>query len=173
MLGLGASDLALISSNRAELASNALIHRVKAVSLFNQAMKTPSKDNFEADARFATLMVLTFQSSCMPDGFYDFLTMLRGCVLHGGEVIKNESCFITFWQMNHLNTMVERFTEAQVQSLDHGPLDEATESLAQLKPYCQPGVEERYHQILCELVEHAYTSPKDCKYTPKQSKLLS
>jgi hypothetical protein len=162
MLGLGASDLALKSSNPLDFNSSALVHRVQAVRLLNQAVAAPPKDRYEADARFATLMVLTFQTACMPEAWTDFFTMLRGCVLHGEQVDENGSCFISFMQSNHFATMEERFNEAQLEVMDPQSLDHATASLAALKPHCKPGIEQEYQELLSELIKEAYVSAKSC-----------
>jgi hypothetical protein len=112
MLGLAASDLALTSSNPLDFNSSALAHRVQAVRLLNRAVSTPLKDRYEADARFATLMVLTFQSACMPAALTDFLTMRRSCVVHGFQVDEMESYFVSFMRDNHSATMDVRLDTA-------------------------------------------------------------
>jgi hypothetical protein len=162
MLALGASRLAMdASSTPAQIETSGLAHRVKAVQSLSAALKTDPKNKQEADARFATLMVLTFQSSCMPEGFMDFLTMLRGCVLSGYTIPDDKaSCFASFLQKNHLETMEDKFDEQQLKDLKTESLDAATASLKALEPYCRTGVEASYHGVLAALISAAYVSPK-------------
>ncbi|KAK7216049.1 hypothetical protein V2G26_004052 [Clonostachys chloroleuca] len=79
MLGLAASHLCL--SGRGDHEAEALEHRVKSIKLLNQALCKPPTSKTESDARFSTLMVLTFQSSYMPDGMLEIFHMIRGCMI--------------------------------------------------------------------------------------------
>jgi len=157
MLGLGASDLGLRCKESSELNSTAISHRIQAVRLLNQAFLAPPKDGHELDARFATLLILTFQSACMSEGLTDFLTMLRGCILQRALEDAPNSCF-AYLMPNHSLVMEQRISEAQLESLDIEYLDEAMMSLAALKPYCKPGVEQQFHELLCQVIQHAYIS---------------
>ncbi|KAF5682492.1 hypothetical protein FCIRC_4926 [Fusarium circinatum] len=79
MLALGASHLGLC--NGTDFSSDAISHRIKAIKSLNSALSTPCQTKEEGDARYATLMTLTWQSSYMPDGMQEFLSMLRGCTI--------------------------------------------------------------------------------------------
>jgi len=160
MLVLGASHLSISSETSSnELRSQALIHKVEAVKGLNAALSTPPKDRFEADARFAALMVLTFQSSCMGDGLIDFLTMLRGSVL-GSAALSEDSYFRSLMENRHMETMQERLSHVQLEDIDTAYLDEVNVSLTNIEPLLQHDVEKRYHSLLLELVNNAFTSPK-------------
>lgn len=163
MLALGASHLSITTD--ADLNSQALAHRVEAVNLLNKALARPAISKDEADARFAAFMILTFQSSCMADGIFDFLTMLRGCMFHGKYVRLTKSAFSAFvGESSHLSKMEERFTDAQLETLDTKTLGEAVASLTALLPLCETEVELRYHTLLTNIVTYAYTSPKAGRY---------
>jgi hypothetical protein len=156
MLGLGASHLGLIGP--LDLQSEALSHRVEAIKSLNQALSVPSRSKAEADARFATFMVLTFQSTCMPDGLIDFLTMLRGCNLSGD--LGEDSKFSCFLQERHIETMNSLISDTEDLTLDTKSFEDATASLALIRPLCGTDVEREYHQLLTDIVEHSYHSPK-------------
>ncbi|KAF5694498.1 hypothetical protein FDENT_1110 [Fusarium denticulatum] len=79
MLALGASHLGLCNGN--DYNSGAISHRIKAIKSLNSALSTPCQTKEEGDARYATLMALTWQSSYMADGMQEFLSMLRGCTI--------------------------------------------------------------------------------------------
>ncbi|KAF5983661.1 hypothetical protein FBULB1_3692 [Fusarium bulbicola] len=65
--------------NGTDFNSDAILHRIKAIKSLNSALSTSCQSKEEGDARYATLMTLTWQSSYMPDGMQEFLSMLRGC----------------------------------------------------------------------------------------------
>jgi hypothetical protein len=158
MLALGATHLSITTPDN--LNSQALTHRVEAVKLLNKALCRPAVTKEEADARFATFMILTFQSSCMADGVVDFLTMLRGCILQGDVVSVERSAFACFLKNRHLETMEARFSDARLEALDTKTLGEAVGSIVALEELCQTDQEKLWHKLLTELVANAYTSPK-------------
>jgi len=158
MLALGASHLTMSSSSLSELESRALSHRVVAIKSLNKALSRPATSKEEADARFATFMNLTFQSTCMKDGLADFLTMLRGCMLQGD--LSGESAFACFREENHLETMNDKFSEATFVEIAKDDLDGGSASLAALESMCQTDVERRYHRLLTDLIANAHTSPR-------------
>ncbi|TID17465.1 hypothetical protein E6O75_ATG08211 [Venturia nashicola] len=159
MLALGASHLSITTET--DLNSQALAHRVEAVNLLNKALARPAITKEEADARFAAFMILTFQSSCMADGIFDFLTMFRGCMFQGKHIRVPESAFAAFLgEHNQTSKMNERFTDAQLENLDTKTLGEAVASLAAILPLCKTDVELHYHKLLTNIVNFAYTSPK-------------
>ncbi|RDI89915.1 hypothetical protein Vi05172_g159 [Venturia inaequalis] len=159
MLALGASHLTVTTDT--ELNSQALAHRVEAVTSLNKVLARPAITKEEADARFAAFMILTFQSTCMVDGMFDYLTMLRGCMFQGKYLGMSQSEFSVFvGDYSGISSMPERFTDAQLESLDVKTLDEAVASLAALLPLCETELELHYHKLLTNIVTFAYTSPK-------------
>jgi Fungal specific transcription factor domain len=157
ILALGASHLNVITPS-ASLEAKALAHKVDAVRLLNRALSTPATTPADADARFAAVMVLTYQSSCMLDGLDDFMTMLRGCVLAGN--LGNESIFRTFFAHDYINTIKEEQDDAYQRSMIMC-LDDAISSLAALQPLCRPGIECLYNALLVRLFQKAYVSQRD------------
>jgi hypothetical protein len=77
MLGLGASHLSLVLPTGYSEA--ALKHRIIALEGFKEFISSAHLSAANADAAFATALVLTFQATQMRDGVNDFLTMVRGC----------------------------------------------------------------------------------------------
>jgi hypothetical protein len=161
MLALGASHLNLIIDG--DMESQALTHRIDAMKLLNKALSRPALSKEEADARFATFMVLTFQSTCIPEGFTDFLTMLRGCVLNGQ--LDEHSYFKTFTQGRHVDTMNEIMSDSELATIDTKTLGEAVSSLAKIEPLCKTQTEKKYHSILTDVAVKGYTSPQSCQLT--------
>lgn len=94
MLGLAASHLSLLSGNDSSIPDDApylitrtcsssqaagLTHRIKSISLLNASLSIPCSSPAEGDARFASILILAFQASCLPDGMTEFLSMIRLC----------------------------------------------------------------------------------------------
>jgi hypothetical protein len=161
ILALGASHLTITTNSPAEMETRALTHRIQAVSLLNKALSHPARTKAEADARFATFMNLTFQSTCMKEGLIDFLTMLRGCILQNdisdfGEV----SAFASSFRNKHMETMETHFDSSNQQDMDFDEVDGGVQSLSALRPLLQTDLETQYHGHLTELVLNAYTSPR-------------
>jgi hypothetical protein len=91
MLGLGASHLTIHACG--DYSSHALTHRVQAIKSLNSVLSRPNLSQEDGDAAFATIMSLTFQSSYMPEGMFDFVSMVRGCQCSNSlpEFCKNSS----------------------------------------------------------------------------------
>ena len=155
MLAHGASHLDLTTTS--ELRSEGLNHRIDAMSLLNKALARPAVSKEEYDARFATFMILTFQSTCLEDGFTDFLTMLRGCVLNGNFL--EGSYFEPMSVHGHLETMDEKFRDTSLSTLDARTLSDALASLARLEELCQTETEKLYLSILMDVAYQGYKSP--------------
>lgn len=155
MLAHGASHLDLTTTD--ELHSEGLNHRIDAMALLNKALARPATSKEEYDARFATFMILTFQSTCLEDGFTDFLTMLRGCVLNGNFL--EGSYFAPMSVHGHLERMDDKIKDATLSTLDARTLSDALQSLAQLEELCQTKTERMYHGILMDVAYQGYKSP--------------
>jgi hypothetical protein len=145
MLGLAASHLNLYTADSAE---HALAHRVKAIQLLNESLNNPCTSTAEGDARFGTIMALTFQSSCMPEGMNEFLSMVRGChvVAATGTLHYDQSLFREFTSEGYMQS-VKRLVG------DHGVALEPDQealfgeflvSLRRLAPLCTSQLEAEF-----------------------------
>ncbi|KAH6892452.1 hypothetical protein B0T10DRAFT_401320 [Thelonectria olida] len=158
MLGLSASHLSLGSS--ADYKPQALSHRVLAIEGLNKALNQPASSKAEADALYATVMALAFQSSYMVDGMLEFISMIRGCVVVSGMSMQRfaESLFGKFSSETHAEN---------VQALNHGYIaptnyanffDAALASVKALQPLCRSTLELTYIAIIGSVVEAAKSS---------------
>lgn len=77
MIALGASHLGTCGEDK--FVKEGLKHRFKAIKSLNGywAQRCPVKS--DADAIFATMLILAFQSGYIVDGMTDHLAMTRGC----------------------------------------------------------------------------------------------
>jgi hypothetical protein len=165
MLGLGASHLASTDSDPGDMNFRALNHQMKALNQLRPILNTPAKNHQEADARFATFMVLIFQSAYMTDGLVDFFTMLRGCVIQGGQVNPDTSNFVQFLNQNHMSTVDNRVEWMEFQPVDTEELERFAVSVTALKPYCSEGIELEYQGTLFRSAKAASASHRDGKGT--------
>ncbi|KAK4190987.1 hypothetical protein QBC35DRAFT_488738 [Podospora australis] len=145
MLGLAASNLALYGGN---YGSQALAHRVKAIQLLSQELTKPCTSTAEGDARYGTTMALAFQSSCMPEGMTEFLSMTRGChiVANSSMLVFEDSLFGGF--------NAEGYPDSIRRLIGTGPLilapeqeaflDEFLISLRALGPLCKSPLEVQF-----------------------------
>lgn len=91
MLALGASHLGRIAPVVvAEYNTKAIVHRGHAMAGLSRALAKPERSNGESDAMVATCYALTFQSTYMSDGLFDFITMVRGCALVTGKILEEK-----------------------------------------------------------------------------------
>ncbi|KAF5008951.1 hypothetical protein FDECE_4814 [Fusarium decemcellulare] len=159
MLGLAASHLSM--SNITDYSSDALSHRVRAIKLLNTALSKPCSSKAEADARFATIMALTFQSSYMPEGMVEFLVMLRGCTVVSDSALLclEESVFAGFSADTHnervLSLNPDDVVDVQYVELLRGGLD----SIVGMRPICQSILQVRYLILLERILKLGQGSP--------------
>ncbi|KAL2204330.1 hypothetical protein CC79DRAFT_1372337 [Sarocladium strictum] len=141
VLALGASHLGLC--NGTDYRSDALSHRVSAITSLNTALSTPCQTKEEGDARYATLMALTFQSSYMDDGMSEFLAMLRGCsvVANSSFFRFEDSAFRMFSTEGHVQCVHDINGGFDTGLADQGAIDAGLASLRDIAPLSQSVLE--------------------------------
>jgi hypothetical protein len=167
MLGLAASHLDLYGGN---CAAQALAHRVKAIQSLNQALSRPCSSAAEGDARFAAMITLTFQASCMPEGMTEFLSMARGIhVIANTATITHEgSLFYAFAQEGYPHS-VRRLIGTPPVRLDaywESLIDDFSQSLRALAPLCTSSLEVKFLAAIERIVKIAKTSPAEGPFSP-------
>jgi hypothetical protein len=87
MLGLAASDLAILHPTESlALSTTALHHRVTAIKSLNAALALGVRDMEQSNAMLATCFTLVFQSALLSDGFPEFMSFIRGCMVVGYQM---------------------------------------------------------------------------------------
>ncbi|KAK0708184.1 hypothetical protein B0H67DRAFT_603219 [Lasiosphaeris hirsuta] len=178
MLGLGASHLNLYSG---DCSSQALEHRVKAIQSLNQALSKPCSSRAEGDARFAAIMALTFQSSCMPEGMNEFLTMVRGChVIAGtGMLSFEDSLFRSFTQQGYTDSLRRQYAmgshDFTLEPETEIRFDEFVVSLRALAPLCSSPLELKFLAVTERSAKMAKTFPLEAfaEFTTQYSMVRS
>lgn len=161
MLGLAASHLSL--GTNADYTSQALTHRVYAIGSLNQALNTPCATKAEGDARFATMMALTFQSSYMPEGMQEFLSMIRGCIVVSDTAMPyfTESVFHTFSPERHEQSVHELNQEPSHHGQNADIFKDALISSRAFGPLCRSVLEVRYLGIIERILKATQRSDVD------------
>lgn len=141
MLGVGASHLGLC--NGTDYNSDAISHRVKAIKSLNSALSAPCQTKEEGDARYATLMALTWQSSYMADGMQEFLSMLRGCtIVFKSSIFQFEdSAFRMFSTEGHVQRVNDLNNGFDKGLSDYEAIDAGIASIKAIAPLCQSTLE--------------------------------
>ncbi|KAF2004810.1 hypothetical protein P154DRAFT_19288 [Amniculicola lignicola CBS 123094] len=165
ILALAASHLDAVST--ANVAEEAISHRIMAMKSLNDALSVPPKTRNERDARMAAALALAFQSSHLQDGLFEFLTMVRGCNLIAGDDGLNttESAFHAFREDGHLATMRSRLANSQLNSVNRDDLDSATLSLQVIEMLNLTDWEKSFYDILVRTVDYAYDRPVEAYAT--------
>lgn len=161
MLGLAASHLSLCSGVNYSL--QALRHRVRAIKSLNCALGRPCASQAEGDARFGAAMALTFQSSYMPDGMMEFLTMMRGCHVVAVTVMPSfeDSLFHTFSLEGHFGAVRRLVTARKTNGQDERMVDGLLASLREVVKICEGPLEIRFLIAMERVVELARVSSTD------------
>lgn len=176
ILALAASHLNAVSN--ANAGEEAISHRILAVKSLNEALSVPPRSQDERDARMAAAMALTFQSSHLQDGLLEFLTMVRGCNLIAEDELlgQPDSAFYVrlflarphqYWltraqafrEDGHLETMRNRLTASQLNSVNSEDLDNMASSLDQLDYLAMADFEIYFLSLLKNVVAQAYNDP--------------
>ncbi|KAG5765336.1 hypothetical protein H9Q72_006588 [Fusarium xylarioides] len=139
MLAVGASHLGLCNGN--DYNSDAISHRVKAIKSLNSALNTPCKNKEEGDARYATLMALTWQSSYMPDVFQF-----------------EDSAFRMFTTEGHVQRVNDINSGFDIGLSDHEAIDAGIASIKAIAPLSQTTLEISLAAALQSILEMSRTS---------------
>jgi hypothetical protein len=149
ILGLAATHLTAVANADYKLVG--IRHRILAIKGFQEALaKTPSQAA-DSDALLAACYSLTFQSSFMDDGFAEFLTMVRGCVIISQQM--NHPRFTYFFAIHpesHREYMEPRLQN--LETLDQSLTDGAAESLENLRFLSEDATNSLFYNTLVRIV---------------------
>jgi hypothetical protein len=160
ILALAAQHLTV--SNKADYSVEALNLRISAIRGLNDALSQPCHTVVDADARYAAIIGLTFQSTYMPDGLMEFIAMMRGWMLISTTLVTDHrtSMFRQFTRDSWVGSM-EKFVEEQHGSTDEIFIEDFLASLKILQPLLQGQAELQYLSRLERLALLSKTSPRD------------
>ena len=150
MLALGASHLDRIAPV-AEHTTKAIVHRGHAMAGLSRALAKSEREYGEGDAMVATCYALTFQSTYMSDGLFDFITMVRGCALITGK-IREEQAQTAFnlqpeW---HFKLMEPRMKDLPIV---HQPLlDSGIAALEETRQFLVTRTDHHFHGALMKVL---------------------
>ncbi|KAK3899422.1 protein RTM1 [Staphylotrichum tortipilum] len=158
----------LTASTDADFSVQALDHRVAAISALNQALSAPCPTRHDADAKFATAIILTFQSSYMSDGMMDFLAMLRGWMVIQTTVVPSlgESIFCGITEETYVGSMKRLLgpgadPDPKADGELRRTLQDFTASLRLAAPLCRSTAELHYLATLERVARVSQSSAMD------------
>ncbi|KAK4643635.1 hypothetical protein QC761_406450 [Podospora bellae-mahoneyi] len=162
MLGLAASHLDLHGGN---CSSQALAHRVKAIQSLNNSLSKPCSSQAEGDARFAAMMALAFQASCMAEGMPEFLAMSRGCHIIANTAMGSmkNSLFREFTQEGYCDSVrrVIGIVPLDLSEDEEILIGDFLKSLRALGPLCKSPLEVKFLASTEAIAKAARTSASE------------
>ncbi|KAG7003615.1 Sterol regulatory element-binding protein ECM22 [Fusarium oxysporum f. sp. conglutinans] len=160
ILALAAQHLTV--SNKADYSVQALNLRISAIRGLNDALSQPCHTAADADARYAAIIGLTFQSTYMPDGLMEFIAMMRGWMLISTTLVTDHgtSMFRQFTRESWVGSM-EKYMEEQHGVTDDIVIEDFLASLRILQPLLRGQAELQYLSRLERLALLSKTSPRD------------
>ncbi len=161
LLGLGASHLG--QNTNVDYTAQSLKHRGAAIRLVNEQLNQPAKNVPDGDALFATVVILTAQSSLLPDAMVEYLTMTRGANLIATSIMPdfNESIFSSFSQEGHIESL-SKMIYHQPKDLDL--IEKFRSSALMLEVICSTPFEVEYVASMLRCISLAATSSLDGQY---------
>ncbi|KAK4097357.1 hypothetical protein N658DRAFT_434185 [Parathielavia hyrcaniae] len=164
VLGLAAQHLT--ASTTSDFSVPALSHRVSAIAALNSALSKPCPTREDADAKFAAAILLTFQSTYMPDAMMEFLSMLRGWMVIQTTVVPSmrQSIFHTITEETYVGSMERLLSPAASPEVSAGTglqciLGDFLASLRLLAPLCQSTAELHYLASMERIARLSEASP--------------
>ncbi|KAF4445649.1 Protein RTM1 [Fusarium austroafricanum] len=160
ILALAAQHLTV--SNKADYSVQALNLRISAIRGLNNALSQPGHSAADADARYAAIIGLTFQSTYMPDGLMEFIAMMRGWMLISTTLVTDHqtSMFRQFTRESWVGSM-KKYIEEQHETTDDMVIEDFLASLRILQPLLQGIAELQYLSTLERLAVLSKTSPRE------------
>lgn len=172
MLALAASDISVCSPNDTALAVSGMNHRVRAIESLSTALSRGVQTMEQGNAMLATCYTLVFQSALIADGFPEYMSFIRGCM-------------VVAWQMGakQLRFIFEGIlSDAQLVKMGpylKGPPDIDPEltngaigSLEACKPLVVKDAEMAFFQCLLEIAQAAQISSRQGRFCSSTSLLV-
>ncbi|KAK1766589.1 c6 transcription factor [Phialemonium atrogriseum] len=162
ILALSAQHLTLLGGGDFSVQSLSL--RVSAISGLNDALSRPCVTPADADARYAAVVALTFQSSYMDDAMMEFLALLRGWMLVSTALVPDpeRSIFGGFTRDAFVRSMRMRVVEELGGAAGcDGVVEDFCASLRVVAPRCQSVAELKYLAMMESIAQKIKISPLD------------
>ncbi|OAQ77764.1 C6 transcription factor [Purpureocillium lilacinum] len=145
ILALGASHVS--HSGDAHAGTRALHHRVVAIKLFNEQIGYAPTTTADADALFAAIGCLLSQTTLLPDGIVEYMTLTRvaGFVVNMVTPRFPTSIFHIFTPERHVDLLLGMVAE---RPKDLALIDSFTASLLLVEEICHQETERRFFSQL-------------------------
>ncbi|UNI24896.1 hypothetical protein JDV02_010615 [Purpureocillium takamizusanense] len=155
ILALGASHLS--HSGDANAGTRALHHRIAAIKLFNEQIGYAPTTTADADALFAAIGCLLSQTTLLPDGIVEYMTVTRvaGFVVNMVTPKFPTSIFHIFTPERHVDLLLGMVSE---RAKDLEIIDSFTASLVLVEEICHMETERRFLSQLRRSIDALPTS---------------
>ncbi|OAF57043.2 hypothetical protein VC83_06024 [Pseudogymnoascus destructans] len=157
MRALAASDISGYSPNDSALALSGINHRVRAIESLSTALSRGLHTMEEGNAMLATCYTLVFQSALISDGFPEYMSFIRGCM-------------VVAWQMGvkQLKFVFEVLNDEQLAKMgpylqgapgiDPDLTNGAIGSLEACRPLVVRDAEKAFYECMLEIAQAAQIS---------------
>lgn len=166
MLALAASDISECSPNDSALALSGINHRVRAIETLSAALSRGVQTMEQGNAMLATCYTLVYQSALIADGFPEYMSFIRGCMVVAWQMGVKQLRFV-FEGMLGDDQLVKMGPHLQ------GPpgikpelTDGAIASLETCRPLVVRKAESDFFECLLEIVKAAQISCRQGRFHP-------
>ncbi|KFY42621.1 hypothetical protein V495_04414 [Pseudogymnoascus sp. VKM F-4514 (FW-929)] len=160
MLALAASDISECNPNDTALAVSGMNHRVRAIETLSTALSRGVHTMEEGNAMLATCYTLVFQSALIADGFPEYMSFIRGCMVVAWQMGVKQLTFL--FQGILSDEQLERMGPHLKGAADIDPVltNGAIGSLEACRPLVMKDAEMAFHQCLLEIVQAVQISSR-------------
>jgi hypothetical protein len=166
MLALAASDLSDANPSDASLRLSGINHRVRAIESLSTALARGVQTMEDGNAMLATCYTLVFQSALMADGFAEYMSFVRGCMVVAWQMgVKNLkfifSGILSDEQLARMGPFLGGAPE-----IDPVLTNGAIASLEACGPLVKNDAEKAFYQCLVEIAEASQVSSRQSMSPP-------
>ncbi|KFY82809.1 hypothetical protein V500_10320 [Pseudogymnoascus sp. VKM F-4518 (FW-2643)] len=160
MLALAASDISECSPNDSALALSGMNHRVRAIETLSTALSRGVHTMEEGNAMLATCYTLVYQSALIADGFPEYMSFIRGCMVVAWQMGVKQLKFLFEGILSdeQLHKMGPYLKGAP--DIDPELTNGAISSLEACRPLVVRDAEKAFFECLLEIVQAAQISSR-------------
>lgn len=169
MLALAASDISGYSPNDSAMALSGINHRVRAIESLSTALSRGVHTMEEGNAMLATCYTLVFQSALIADGFAEYMSFIRGCMVVAWQMGVKQLKFV-FEGILSDEQLVKMGPYLQgTPDIDPDLTNGAIGSLEACRPLVVRPEEKAFFECMLEIVQAAQISSRQSEFSSSTS----
>ena len=169
MLALAASDISGYSPNDSAMALSGINHRVRAIESLSTALSRGVHTMEEGNAMLATCYTLVFQSALIADGFAEYMSFIRGCMVVAWQMGVKQLKFV-FEGILSDEQLVKMGPYLQgTPDIDPDLTNGAIGSLEACRPLVVRPEEKAFFECMLEIVQAAQISSRQGEFSSSTS----